>query len=83
MIQVNSTEFKNHVGKFIKLSQSEDVLIVRNGKVVAKLTSASKSEKEIAYNRLMNMIKQSKPVTDDIDLKEVREERLNRYDNIT
>ncbi|SFQ19703.1 type II toxin-antitoxin system Phd/YefM family antitoxin [Caldicoprobacter faecalis] len=83
MIQVSSTEFKNNVGRYIKLSEKEDILILRNGKVVAKLTAVSKNEKEIAYSRLLEMIKQSEPVTEDIDLDVMRKERLNKYDSIT
>jgi len=47
---------------------------VRNGKAVAKITAASKNEKEIAYNRLIEMIKRSKPVTEEIELEVIREE---------
>ncbi|ERM90703.1 MULTISPECIES: type II toxin-antitoxin system Phd/YefM family antitoxin [Caldanaerobacter] len=83
MIQVSSTEFKNNVGKFLKLSEKEDILILKNGKPVAKLTAVSKNEKEIAYDRLLEMIKKSKPVTEEIDLKAAREERLNKYDSAT
>lgn len=83
MIQISSTEFKNNVGKFLKLSEKEDILILRNGRAVAKITAASKNEKELAYNRLVEIIKKSKPVTENIELEVIREERLNRYDNIT
>lgn len=83
MIQVSARKFKNNVGKFIKLSEKEDILIFKNGKAVAKLTAVSKNDKEIAYNRLLKMIKRSKPVTEHIDLKAMRKERLKRYDNIT
>jgi len=83
VIQVSATEFKNNVGKYIKLSEKEDILILRKGKAVAKLTAASKNEKEIAYSRLLSMIKQSEPVTEEIDLDDIRKERLRKYDSIT
>jgi len=83
VIQVSATEFKNNVGKYIKLSEKEDILILRKGKAVAKLTSVSKNEKEIAYSRLLGMIKQSEPVTEEIDLDDIRKERLRKYDSIT
>lgn len=82
MIQVSSTEFKNNVGKFLKLSQKEDILVIKNGRAVAKITAASKNEKELAYNRLLEIIKKSKPVTESSRLEHIREERLNRYDNL-
>jgi antitoxin (DNA-binding transcriptional repressor) of toxin-antitoxin stability system len=83
MIQISSTEFKNNVGRFLKLSEKEDILVLKNGKAVAKITAASKNEKELAYNRLVEIIKKSKPITENIELEGIREERLNRYDNIT
>jgi len=83
VIQISATEFKNNVGKYIKLSEKEDILILRKGKAVAKLTSVSKNEKEIAYSRLLDMIKQSEPVTEEIDLDDIRKERLRKYDSIT
>ena len=83
MIQISSTDLKNNVGKFLKLSEKEDILVLRNGRAVAKITAASKNEKELAYNRLMEIIKKSKPVKESVGLDVMREERLNRYDNIT
>lgn len=83
MIQISSTEFKNNVGRFLKLSEKEDILVLKNGKAVAKITAASKNEKELAYNRLVEIIKKSKPIAENIELEGIREERLNRYDNIT
>ena len=83
MIQISATEFKNNVGKFLKLAGKEDILVLRNGRAVAKITATSKNEKELAYNRLMEIIKKSKPITEIIELEGIREERLNRYDNIT
>jgi antitoxin (DNA-binding transcriptional repressor) of toxin-antitoxin stability system len=83
MIQVRSTEFKNNVGKFLKLSQKEDILIIRNGKAVAKISAASKNEKELAYNRLLEIIQKGKPITESVELESLREERLSKYDNIT
>lgn len=35
---INVTEFKKHLGKYLSLSQTEDVLITRNGKVISVLT---------------------------------------------
>jgi antitoxin (DNA-binding transcriptional repressor) of toxin-antitoxin stability system len=83
MIQISSTEFKNNVGKFLKLSEKEDILVLKNGRAVAKITAASQNEKEIAYNRLIEIIRKSKPITEKIKFEGIREERLNRYDNIT
>ena len=41
---VSATEFKSNIGKFLKLSQEEDVLIMRNGKLISKLTKIGDEE---------------------------------------
>ncbi len=38
-MSVTATELKNNLGKYLLLSATEDVVITKNGKVVAKLTS--------------------------------------------
>ena len=38
-MSVTATELKNNLGKYLRLSATEDVFITKNGKVVAKLTS--------------------------------------------
>lgn len=36
---ITTTEFRNNLGKYLSLSQTEDVLITHNGKVISKLTN--------------------------------------------
>lgn len=38
-MSVTATELKNNLGKYLVLSATEDVLITKNGKVVARLTN--------------------------------------------
>lgn len=38
-MSVTATELKNNLGKYLILSATEDVLITKNGRVVAKLTN--------------------------------------------
>ncbi len=38
-MSITATELKENLGKYLQLAASEDILITRNGKVVAKLTS--------------------------------------------
>lgn len=42
---ISATEFKSNIGKFLKLSQQEDILIVKNGKLISKLTRIDDEEK--------------------------------------
>lgn len=44
MIVVSSTEVQNNFGKYLMLAAREDVMITRNGKVIAKLTAIPESE---------------------------------------
>lgn len=36
---ISTTEFRNNLGKYLSLSQTEDVLITHNGKIISKLTN--------------------------------------------
>lgn len=36
---ISTTEFRNNLGRYLSLSQTEDVLITHNGKVISKLTN--------------------------------------------
>lgn len=68
---ITATELKKHLGKYLLLSATEDILISRNGKVVSKLTSPFRERVETAKS-LFGIL------PDDITLEETREERLNR-----
>lgn len=39
---VNATEFKTRAGKYLELAETEDIVITRNGKEVAKLVPIKK-----------------------------------------
>lgn len=38
-MSITSTELKNHLSYYLTLSAKEDILITKNGKVIAKLTN--------------------------------------------
>ena len=38
-MSITATEFKKNLGKYLLLAETVDILITRNGKVVAKLTN--------------------------------------------
>ena len=68
---VTATEFKLNLSKYLRLSQSEDVYITKNGKIVAKLS-----------NPFQDRIKLAESLADiipaDITLEGSREERLHK-----
>jgi len=73
---VTATEFKNNLGKYLALIDNEDVFITKNGKNIARLSSAKKSRIEIAKS-LFGIL----PNTG-ITIEQAREERLSKYERI-
>jgi len=73
---VTATEFKNNLGKYLALVDNEDVFITKNGKNIAKLSSAKASRIETAKS-LFGIL----PNTG-ITIEQAREERLLKYECI-
>lgn len=69
-MSITATEFKMNLGKYLTLSQTEDIYITRNGKVVAKLSNPNQDRVDIAKS-LFGVI----PA--DMTLEEAQEERRN------
>lgn len=69
-MSITATEFKMNLGKYLMLSQTEDIYITKNGKVVAKLTNPNQDRVDIAKS-LFGII------PDDMILEEAQEERRN------
>lgn len=68
-MSITATELKNNLGKYLLLSETEDIHITKNGKVVAKLTNPHQDRVEIAKS-LFGILPQ------DTSLEEAKEERL-------
>ncbi len=47
-MSITATELKEHLGKYLLLSATEDIYITKNGKVISKLTSPFQDRVEIA-----------------------------------
>jgi prevent-host-death family protein len=71
---VTATEFKNNIGRYLTLVASEDIFITKNGKSVAKLSSAKQDKIELAKS-LFGIAKE-----DGITLEQARTERRTRYE---
>ena len=69
MIQISISELKTNAGKYIALADEQDVFITKNGKRVAKITSA-KVDKVAAAKSLFGLL------PSDVNLDKAREERL-------
>ena len=71
---VTATEFKTNLGRYLEVVESEDIVITRNGKRIARLTDAARDKTDIL--RALTGI-----VPADISLEEAKEERLRRHEN--
>lgn len=69
-MSITATELKMNLGKYLLLSQTEDIYITKNGKVVAKLSNPNQDRVDIAKS-LFGIL----PA--DITVEEAAEERLH------
>lgn len=77
-MEITLTELKGNLGKYILLSQKEDILVTKNGKIVSRLTEPftarkEKMAKQKIAKKLVGSIKSSY-----LSLEDLREERLSR-----
>lgn len=76
MTAVSATEFQNNFGKYLQYVQDgEEVIILRNGKEVARLVSYEKSVSFLS-DSLLGVLKK------DYTYKDVKSERFNKYEDI-
>ena len=71
---ITATEFKSNIGKYLSLVANQDIIITKNGKSVAKLSSTKQDKVDIAKS-LFGLIPD-----DGTTLEQIREERLARYE---
>ena len=69
MTQISVSELKTNAGKYVTMAQTQDILITKNGKLIARLTTA-KPDKVAAAKALFGIL------PSDINADEAREERL-------
>ncbi|MDR2164004.1 MAG: type II toxin-antitoxin system prevent-host-death family antitoxin [Clostridiales Family XIII bacterium] len=72
-MQVTATELKNNLGKYLAAVDTEDVIVTKNGKNIAKLISLREARVAKAKS-LFGIIKA------DVERDEIRAERLKRYE---
>jgi prevent-host-death family protein len=69
MMQISVSELKANAGKYVSLVGSQDIFITKNGKLVARLTTA-KGDKVAAARSLFGIL------SSDASIEQAREERL-------
>ncbi len=72
-MKVTATELKRNLGKYLDLLENEDIIITKNGKPIAQLTKPELAKKT-TLNSLVGIVKSE----EDIDLDEIKKERLKR-----
>jgi prevent-host-death family protein len=70
--KISVSELKANAGRYAEVAQNEDVLITKNGKLVAKLVTAKPDKKE-AFKHFVSLYPNDGL---DIDPEDVRKERL-------
>jgi len=71
---VTATEIQNNFGKYLQMAQSgEEIIILRNGKEMARLISREKSVSFLT-DSIVGVLK------NDYDDKAVRAERISKYE---
>jgi len=71
---VTATEFKSNIGRYLALVADEDILITKNGKSIARLSSTKQNKVDIVKS-LFGVISD-----DGTTLEQARKERLARYE---
>ena len=69
MTQISVSELKTNAGKYVAMAQAQDILITKNGKLIARLTTA-KPDKVSAAQALFGIL------PGNVNLDAEREERL-------
>lgn len=77
-MEITLTELKENLRKYIELSQDEDILVTKNGKVVSRLTEPfsarkDKMEKKRIAKKLVGSVQ-----GDYVSLEQLRAERLKQ-----
>lgn len=70
---VTATEFKSNLGKYLEMAMKQDILITKNGKNIARLTSPTVNKLAV-LDSLVGVI----PKDHTLDEETIREERLAR-----
>lgn len=69
-MSITATELKQNLEKYLLLSAKEDILITKNGKIIAKLTNPNQNRVDTAKS-LFGML------PEDASLEDAKAERLN------
>lgn len=70
-MSITATELKSNLGKYLALSQHEDIFITKNGKIIAKLSNPNIDRVALAKS-LVGII------PPDVTVEDARKERISK-----
>lgn len=68
---ITATEFKNNLSKYLEMTKKQDIYIIKNGKIIARITSSTVNKLAI-LDSLVGIISANFTM----DKESIREERL-------
>ncbi len=78
-MEITLTELKGNLGKYVEMSQEEDILITKNGKIISRLTEPfAKRKEKMEKKRIAKEIVGSAK-GEYMSLDDIRAERLAKY----
>lgn len=77
MTQISLSDLKVNPGKYVSMAQEQDIMITRNGRIVAKIVTA-KPDKKAAWDNITSIFKETGIDLTDDDIKKAKEERILR-----
>ena len=75
MIQISLSDLKVNPGKYVGMAQEQDIMITRNGKIVAKIVTA-KPDKKAAWDHITSVFRDAGITLTDDDIEKAKEERI-------
>lgn len=75
MTQISVSDLKANAGKYVGMAQDQDILITKNGKVVAKLVTA-RPDKKASWDSIVGVFRTANIELSKEDAEKDREERI-------
>lgn len=78
-MEITLTELKGNLGKYVMMSQEEDILITKNGKIISRLTEPFTTRKEKMDKQRIARELIGSAKGEYMSLDDIRTERLAKY----
>ncbi|MBM6926618.1 type II toxin-antitoxin system prevent-host-death family antitoxin [Pseudoflavonifractor phocaeensis] len=75
MTQISLSDLKVNPGKYVSMAQEQEIMITRNGKIIAKIVPA-KQDKKAAWEQIKSVIGAPEVQMTDAEIDTAKEERI-------